>query len=111
MPSGVIKKTASPYQHLQASVLRAVENRVSLVRAANTGVSGFIAPTGGILSLVQDKTGRNIFVDGYATEDINIPKKEISFYTKYGDVFMIICLLFVLSGINTRKLMINKGYV
>ena len=105
------KKTSSPYQHLQASVLRAVENRVSLVRAANTGVSGFIAPTGGILSLVQDKTGRNIFVDGYATEDINIPKKEISFYTKYGDVFMIICLLFVLSGINTRKLMINKGYV
>lgn len=105
------KKNSSPYQHLQASVFRAVENRVSLVRAANTGVSGFIAPTGEILSLVQDRIGRNIFVDGYVTEDINIPKKEISFYTKYGDIFMIICLLFVLLGITARKLMINKGYV
>jgi apolipoprotein N-acyltransferase len=101
------KKTSSPYQHLQASVFRAVENHVSLVRAANTGVSGFIAPTGEILSSVHDKAGRNIFVDGYATEDINIPKKEISFYTKYGDVFMIICLLFVLLGITARKLMAN----
>jgi len=101
------KKTSSPYQHLQASVFRAVENRASLVRAANTGVSGFIAPTGEILSLVQDKTGRNIFVDGHATQDINIPKKEMSFYTKYGDIFMIICLLFVLLGITPRKLIIN----
>jgi len=105
------KKTSSPYQHLQASVLRAVENRTYLIRAANTGVSGFIAPTGEILSLVQDKTGRNIFVDGYATEDINIPKKEISFYTKYGDIFVIICLPFVLLGITARKSIIDKGYV
>ena len=97
------KKTSSPYQHFQASVLRAVENRVSLVRAANTGVSGFIAPTGEIFSLIQDKTGRNIFVDGYVTEDINIPKKEISFYTKYGDIFMVICQLIVLLGVTVIK--------
>jgi len=90
------KRTSSPYQHLQASVFRAVENRVSLVRAANTGVSGFITPTGKILSLVQDKTGRNIFVDGYVTGEITHLKRNLSFYTRRGDVFVAICLVFIL---------------
>ncbi|TRZ49641.1 apolipoprotein N-acyltransferase, partial [bacterium] len=45
------KKTSAPYQHLQASVFRAVENRLPLARAANTGVSAFISPQGRIISL------------------------------------------------------------
>jgi apolipoprotein N-acyltransferase len=39
------KKTPAAFQHLQASVLRAVENRVWILRAANTGISAFITPT------------------------------------------------------------------
>ncbi len=41
--------TAGPYQHFSLAVLRAVENRRALVRAANTGISGFIDPAGRIL--------------------------------------------------------------
>ncbi len=33
------KDTKEPFMHAQASVFRSVENRRSLVRAANTGVS------------------------------------------------------------------------
>ena len=33
-------KTSAPYQHLQGSIFRAVENNVPVLRAANTGVSG-----------------------------------------------------------------------
>jgi apolipoprotein N-acyltransferase len=41
-------KTSEPWLHLALAVFRSVENRVSLVRSTNTGVSAFIAPTGRI---------------------------------------------------------------
>lgn len=84
------KKTSAPYQHLQASVFRAVENRVFLVRAANTGVSGFIDHCGKIISLVQDKTGKEIFIDGYRTQRVMIPKRNLTFYTRFGDIFILL---------------------
>ncbi|MDD4980214.1 MAG: apolipoprotein N-acyltransferase [Candidatus Omnitrophica bacterium] len=94
------KKTTAPYQHLQASVFRAVENRVFLVRSANTGVSGFIAPTGKIVSLLADKAGNNIFVPGYKSSEISISGCGLSFYSRYGDIFIAACFFFfVLYGI------------
>lgn len=38
-------RTSGPWQHLAVLPLRAVENRVSIARAANTGVSAFVEPT------------------------------------------------------------------
>jgi len=93
------KKTSSPYQHLQASVFRAVENRVFLIRSANTGVSGFIAPNGKIISLVKDLRARNIFISGYNTQGTAPFKENISFYTRHGDIFIWACILLVLYGI------------
>lgn len=94
------KKTSSPYQHFSASVLRAVENRVSVVRAANTGLSGFIAPSGEVISLVKDKDARDIFTDGYKTENIFVrPRRNLTFYSRYGDFFILICFLFAFHGI------------
>ena len=93
------KETSAPYQHLQASVFRAVENRLYLVRAANTGVSGFIAPEGKITSLVQDKEGRRIFIEGYKTQEFPIYKPHLTFYARYGDIFIAGCFLLLLYGI------------
>jgi apolipoprotein N-acyltransferase len=92
------KRSSAAQQHFQASVFRAVENRVYLARAANTGVSGFIAPSGEIFSLAEDKAGRNIFIDGFDTEDIFMPERPHSFYTRYGDIFSFVCLLFIIYG-------------
>ena len=98
------KKTSAPYQHLMASVFRAIENRVFLVRSANTGISGFIAPAGKIISLVKGKYKRKIFVDGYDSQELIMPKeKNLSFYSRYGDVFILFCL--VLGLYNTLPLL------
>ena len=42
--------SGGPLQHLAMVPLRAVENRIAIVRAANTGVSAFVLPSGAIQS-------------------------------------------------------------
>ena len=94
------KKSSAPYQHLQASVFRSVENRLYLARSANTGISGFIAPSGRIIAEVSDSNGRIIFVQGFKTETIAAAAGEkLTFYSRFGDVFVILCILFTFCGI------------
>ncbi len=83
-------QTGAPYQHTQSSVFRAVENRLNIVRAANTGQSCFIDDTGKIFQKVKDSRGRDIFVTGFATADI-VAKRSSSFYMRHGDLFAWTC--------------------
>ena len=80
-------RTSAPYQHFAMAVLRAIENRVPVVRSANTGISGFIDAKGRILQ----KT--NIFVEATLTDEISIKTFKKTFYTKYGDLFSFLCIL------------------
>jgi apolipoprotein N-acyltransferase len=78
-------KTAAAYQHMSMAVLRAVENRVCLARAANTGISCFIDGSGHILWQSQ------LYVpDAHAEELAWLPGG--SFYTKFGDAFAWACI-------------------
>jgi apolipoprotein N-acyltransferase len=83
-------KTAAPYQHFSMAVFRAVENRVPIARAANTGISGFIDSNGHILAI------SNIFTEASLTQRI-VPGVKKTFYTRYGDIFSYACLLFTLA--------------
>ena len=78
-------RTSAPYQHFYMAVFRAVENRVPVVRAANTGISGFIDSKGRIISK------SDIFVENALTENIEIGNEK-SFYTKHGDLFAYFCI-------------------
>lgn len=89
-------KTSAAYQHAQASIFRAVENRTSVLRAANTGLSCFIDQKGRITGRVA-QNGRDLFVDGFAVQEIVLSRVR-TFYTKYGDVFAYICILFTMMG-------------
>ena len=78
-------KSSAPYQHLSMTVFRAVENRVPLVRAANTGISAVIDSKGHIRGMTQ------LFEE--ATLEGQVRRGEGgSFYSRYGDVFALLCL-------------------
>ncbi len=79
-------KTAAPYQHFSMAVFRAVENRVPIARAANTGISGFIDSKGRILAESQ------IFTEAFMTRTLT-PGSTKTFYTRFGDVFSYLCVL------------------
>jgi apolipoprotein N-acyltransferase len=84
--------TSAPYQHAQASVFRAVENRVGIVRSANTGLSCFIDSRGRITSSLTNAQGKALFITGYKTAKLQIPPKRLSFYSRFGDLFAFLCI-------------------
>ena len=57
-------KSGAAYQHAACSVFRAIENRVPVVRCANTGYSCFIDSKGRIYDSVEEKN-THLFVTGY----------------------------------------------
>jgi apolipoprotein N-acyltransferase len=79
-------KTDFPYQMLASCVFRAVENRVNLVRATNTGISCFIDPNGRITGRVN-KASHETFVDGTLTKTIFVNRPG-TFYTYFGDILV-----------------------
>ena len=91
--------SAAPYQHQALALWRAVENRRTLLRASNSGVTSVIDPTG---KVVQEG---GLFSE--ETIDASVPLLDMeSIYTRIGDVFAWICVfLSVLSIIvaMTRK--------
>lgn len=72
-------ETSMPFQHASMAVMRAVENRRSLARSANSGVSMLVDPYGRVLA----RTG--IFEEGFLVESLPVVT-EMTIYTKYGDV-------------------------
>jgi Apolipoprotein N-acyltransferase len=97
------KDTSAPYQHLQASVFRAVENRAPVVRAANTGISAFIDSRGRILDRVCGINNKQTFVSGYNTGELTL-RNNISFYSRFGDIFALFCLIvFVFAALSIKN--------
>lgn len=92
------RDTKEPFMHAQASIFRSVENRRAIVRAANTGVSGFIDNSGRMTRFVQDERGKKTYVPGYAIAKVRFDRRE-TFYTRYGDVFVFGCFLYLLGSL------------
>lgn len=78
--------SSAPFQHLQASIFRAVENGVAVVRAANTGVSAFISHQGEVLAYVQNENEQKTFLMGQKIQDLPLIQRE-TFYRQGGWMF------------------------
>jgi apolipoprotein N-acyltransferase len=92
------KRTSAPFQHAYLSAFRAIENRIYLVRAANTGYSCVIDPYGRIIADVRDKNDETLFVPGHLTCEIASVRKK-TLYNQFGDYFPIICCLISVLGL------------
>ena len=95
--------SAAAYQHAQTSVFRAVELRVPVVRAANTGWSGCIDAAGRMVGRVVDAHGTELFVPGTQTCEVT-PGKEKTLYLQFGDWLPLLCL-FLTAGWAIRPLL------
>jgi apolipoprotein N-acyltransferase len=75
---GWFGQTDGPLQHLGMYPLRAVEHRTAVVRAANTGVSALIAPSGEIVRSLP------LFVRGTLEGRVPLRVRQ-TLYTRFGD--------------------------
>lgn len=78
--------SAASYQHIDMAAMRAVENNVPIVRAANTGISGMIDADGRIVKATE------IFVEEALLTTIHPSTTPITFYSHFGDIFSYICI-------------------
>jgi apolipoprotein N-acyltransferase len=77
-------KSSAPYQHLAMVRFRAVENRIWLARAANTGISALIAPSGRI-------TAQSPLFERMALSGTVGLGSQPTLYNRFGDVFPTLC--------------------
>jgi apolipoprotein N-acyltransferase len=75
---GWFGRTSGPLQHLAMYPFRAVEHRAAVVRAANTGVSAIIAPTGQIVQRLA------LYEQGVVLAPVSI-RQQTTLYTRLGD--------------------------
>jgi len=84
---GWFGNTAGPYQHLQQVRIRAIEEGLPVIRAANTGISAIIDPYGRILQ--QLALNRSGVIDGALPSAL-----EPTFFSKWGNKTFFLMILF-----------------
>lgn len=93
-------QSAGPYQHLAAAQMRAVEEGISIVRSANSGISAVINPYGIITQSIG--LDERDFVD--ATVNPNLSQDTL--FGKYGNRmmgFVVVLLLVMLVAIRWQN--------
>jgi apolipoprotein N-acyltransferase len=87
-------RTAEPYQHLGLAVFRAIENRLELVRAVNTGVSAHVDAAGRVLARTDSVDPAETPNAPPATLLVDLAMLEGGgLYRHIGDLFGFGCLL------------------
>ena len=102
-------------QHMANAVLRTVENRVPLVRSANTGVTCFVNRLGRITARFATPDGVTS-ARGYSVSSVMVPvpSMPLSLYTRLGDwLFAIPCMLLMVAwaGRLTYKRMASRARI
>ena len=100
-------KSSEPQQHYINSLFRTIETRMPMVRAGNSNYSVLIDSTGRLTDCVfwdYDSAG-NVRFDperkgsGHAKFIVPVPaEQKMTFYTMFGDVFVLFCGLLMLGG-------------
>jgi apolipoprotein N-acyltransferase len=90
--------SSGPYQHFAMTRVRAVEQGVALVRAANTGISAIVDPYGRIIARLG--LGESGIVDGPLPRALTDPP----LYARHGDLWaLLVVLVFLVLGLVSRR--------
>jgi len=92
---GWFGESGAPWQHLNMARMRAVENHRWLLRCTNTGISAAIDPMGRVVALAP----RNQRVALDAPYGL---MSNMTFYTRYGDWFPVLCAIISITGLLWR---------
>lgn len=99
--------TNEPSQHLAEAIFRSIENRRTMVRSGNNSGTCVINPLGIITdsifseeignsrNLLPDKSGRGGAIFNVSVEE----NPSLTFYTQYGDKFILLLCLVIFSGL------------
>lgn len=78
--------TPGPLQHARIAIMRAVETRRAIARAANTGISCFISPYG----TIYNETPEGIQAATTGTIEL---RDDRTLYVRWGDWWPVLCLV------------------
>jgi len=102
------ERSAASQQQRDNAVFRTIETRLPLLRVANTGVTCFIDAHGRQLDILAHDG--DTFVQDVLIGTAQIPvNPQPTFFTKYGEVFTVLCGLFVLVAIVCRVSRQRRG--
>jgi apolipoprotein N-acyltransferase len=90
-------KSAARYQHLQIVRMRAAENARWILRATDNGITAAIDPAGRVLRATAE----------YEELAARFPyryRKDLTFYTRYGDWFVLLCALLAAGAVTSAVL-------
>lgn len=82
-------RSSAPRQHLAMAIFRTIENRRGMARAANTGISALILPSGEIVA------SSPLFQPAFLNHRLPLVD-DLTFFTRVGYLFPHLCLLFSL---------------
>jgi apolipoprotein N-acyltransferase len=89
--------STGPYQHFQQARMRAIEQGLPLVRAANTGISAVVDPVGRIIAALP--LGREGILDAPLPRPLGRP-----LYARVGDTTAFVMVAIGLFAVLLRRL-------
>lgn len=99
--------SSGPTQHFYHSVYRALELRLPVVRAANTGISAVILPSGDVAQQLGWRQR------GTFSCEVPLPAADRTLYIRFGDWFALLCVgiwaTVICVGISTALLHRRRG--
>ena len=106
--NGWFGESAAQWQHAVGSIFRAIENGLPLVRCANNGLSCWVDAKGRMHE-VYFPNSRNIYQAGYKIVLVPTGKRQLTYYTKHGDIFGWACISFTAVFPFSRFLVRGRG--
>ncbi|MDF1753848.1 MAG: apolipoprotein N-acyltransferase [Verrucomicrobiales bacterium] len=98
--------SAAPHQHFATAIFRCIELRRPMIRAANTGVSGFIDERGSVFDrdskekyprIIQDEETGDTYIRGSLPGTVKVDlDPPMTVYAQIGDAFSIVMGLIAL---------------